>query len=116
MTERTIKKIAREAGISISLVNAGQYRGETSIRMIELPSDVMERLLEYCKVHGYRKNTLEVERIIRKYNQQVKKLMAVFKTRGLLKGFWGRQLGDGRWEYTDRRYSYTDELVANNMD
>jgi hypothetical protein len=32
MTERSIKKIARESGISISLVSAGQYRGETYIR------------------------------------------------------------------------------------
>jgi hypothetical protein len=116
MTERTIKKIAREAGISISLVSAGQFREETSIRMIELPPDVMQRLLDYCKTNGYRENTLEVQRLIRKYNRQVKKLIAVFKAKGLLKGFWGRRLGDGRWEYTDRWYSPTDELVANNMD
>jgi DNA-binding LacI/PurR family transcriptional regulator len=116
MTERTIKKIAREAGISISLVSAGQYRGETSIRMVELPPDVMKRLLDYCRENGYKRNTLEVQRLIRKYNQQVNKLIAVFKTRGLSNGFWGRQLGDGRWEYTDRWYSHTDELVANNMD
>jgi hypothetical protein len=76
----------------------------------------MKRLLDYCKENGYSKNTLEVQRIIRKYNRQVKNLIAVFKSRGLLKGFWGRQLGDGRWEYTDRWYSPTDELIANNMD
>jgi hypothetical protein len=116
VTERTIKKIAREAGISIGLVSVGQYRGETLIRMAELPPDVMKRLLDYCKENGYRNNTPEVQQIVRKYNRQVNKLMGVFKTKGLLKRFWGRRLGDGRWEYTDRRYSPSDELVANNID
>jgi DNA-binding LacI/PurR family transcriptional regulator len=115
MTERTIKKIAGEAGISVSLVSARQCRGETRIRMAELPPDVMKRLADYCEENGYRRNNPEVRRIVRKYNRQTRKLMAVFKARGL-NGFWGRQTGDESWEYTDRRYSHTDELVANNMD
>jgi hypothetical protein len=47
--------------------------------MTELPPDVMKRQLDHCKEHGYRENTLEVQRLIRKYNRQVKKLLAVFK-------------------------------------
>jgi hypothetical protein len=116
MTKAMIQKIAREAGISITLVSVKQYQGNTYIKPAELPPDVAKRNLDYCREAGWRKNTVEVERINRRYNRQVKRLLAVLASRGKAAGFMGRQMGDGTWEYTSRPRTYTDELVFNNMD
>jgi hypothetical protein len=116
MTKATIQGIARKAGISITLIAAWSRSGSIHLEMAELPPEVAKKNMEYARENGYRENTLEVTRIIRKYNRQIKKLIAAIKAQGLIRGFWGRQNGDGTWDYTNREWTATDELVWNNID
>jgi hypothetical protein len=116
MTKTTIQKIAYKAGISINLVKVRSRAGAINLEMADLAPNVARRNLDYVRETGYRRNTLEVTRIIRKYNRQLKKLMAAIKAQGFIVDFWGRLGGDGAWNYTNRRRTYEDELVWNNID
>jgi hypothetical protein len=111
LTKTMIAKLAKEAGISITLVKAGQSKGETSINMADLPPDAAARNL--ASGNRYR-NTTEVERLVRKYNRQARKLTAVLRRHGFFLG--GRKYGSGEWSYTTRKPNYSDWLVANNID
>jgi hypothetical protein len=116
MTKTTIHKIANKAGISINLIKVWSNAGTINLEMADLTPDVAKRNMDHARETGYRGNTLEVTRSIRKYNRQLKKLMAAIKAQGLKADFWGRLGGDGAWNYTNQRRTYADELVWNNID
>ena len=111
MTRAMLGKLAKEAGISITLIDAKRYRGETCISMVDLPVNLAVRNL--ASGERYR-NIPEVDRLIRKYNRQARKLIAVLKKQGI--SLWGIKYGSGEWSYTTRKPNYSDWLVANNLD
>lgn len=110
MTITTVKKIAREKGISITMVSLFRRDGNIEIEMADLPRDMVERNLR-SDGHG---NTVEVDRAIRKYNRQARKLTAALRRNGML--LWGRCWGSGEWAYTTRKPTASDVLIWYNID
>jgi hypothetical protein len=111
MNKTGILKIAETAGISTSMVSITNRQGIIDIEIADFPPEVVKRNLE----SGERfKNTPEVDRLIRKYNRQSKKLIAALRQQGV--SFWGRLRGSGSWDYTSRKPTYMDHLVRNNID
>jgi hypothetical protein len=111
ITQAAVKRIAEEKGISITLLLFQTLNGNLYLEMADFPPDVIKRNLESGM---YRRNTVEVERLIRKYNRQIRRITAALRANGVR--LLGRQRGDGAWEYTTRAQNYTDFLVANNID
>ena len=110
ITPSKVRKIAQQKGISITLVSIFKSRGDLYLEMADLPPDVQKRNLE----SGLRRNTVEADRIIRKYNRQAKKIAAALRELGVKIG--GRPYGSGEWGYTTREWTNSDELVWNNID
>ncbi|GMO52025.1 MAG: hypothetical protein Pg6C_17250 [Treponemataceae bacterium] len=111
MTKAMVIKLAKEAGISITLITAKRHGGETCINMVDIPADLSARNL--ASGERYR-NIPEVDRLIREYNRQARKLIAVLKKQGVF--FQGIKYGSGEWAYTTRKPNYSDWLAANNID
>jgi len=110
MNKREVLKLAKQRGISLTLVSIQKEAGELYFRMADLPPDVQKRNLE----SGCRRNTVEVDRIVRKYNRQTRKIVAALRGLGVM--VFGRLTGSGEWDYTTRRPTATDELIWNNVD
>jgi hypothetical protein len=111
MTKAMIGKLAKEAGISITLIDAKRHGGETYISMVDIPAELSARNLTSCERY---RNIPEVDRLIREYNRQARKLLAVLKKQGV--SFQGTKYGSGEWAYTTRKTNYSDWLVTNNID
>ncbi|MDR3092281.1 MAG: hypothetical protein LBU36_08880 [Clostridiales bacterium] len=111
MTKAQVIKTAAQGRINIDMVAVKARRGVVEIEMAELPPDVIKRNLE--SGDDFR-NTEEVERLINKYNKQARKLVGLLKTHGLT--FRGFRRGSGDWDYTTRAATYSDYLVASNID
>jgi len=115
LTAATAKKIAREKGISISMVSAKTNYGVLDLEMIELPADVIERNLENPDSRGNGGiNTVEVARLLKKYNRQVKKIVAALRIAGFF--MWGRRFGNGEWVYAGQEPSCSERLAMANID
>jgi len=115
LTAATIKRIAKEKGISITMVSAKTRYGILDIEMAELPADVIERNFENAYSRGNAGcNTFEVQRAIKKYNRQARKLVAALKIAGFL--MWGRRFGNGEWTYASQEPSYSERLAMDNID
>jgi len=112
LTAATVKKIAREKGISITMVSVCGRYGILDIGMKDMPLDIINRNLENAEAG--RGNTAEVKRFIRKYNSQARKIVAALRDAGFF--MWGRCFGNGEWSYTFQRPTTSDELVLNNID
>jgi len=110
MTVKTVKKMATEKGISITLIAITRWSGNLYFDMSDLPQDMIERNLR----NKGRGNTVEIDRVIRKYNKQVRKLAAALRVNGIF--LWGHCGGSGVWGYTTRKPTYSDELAMNNID
>ena len=106
----TIIKMAQRRGMSITLVSMHKEAGNLYFEMANLPPDVQKRNLE----SDCRRNTVEVDRIVRKYNRQARKLVAALRGLGVM--IYGRCTGSGEWDYTTRMPTASDELVWNNID
>jgi DNA-binding transcriptional MerR regulator len=116
ITKATVKKMAKEAGVSITMVSVWNRSGSLEIERIDLPQDLAQKNMENQNITGNRYwNIPEVDRLVRKYNRQVKKLIAVLRKNGLY--FRGRFLyGRQEWTFTNREWTPTDELIWNNID
>jgi hypothetical protein len=97
ITVKAVRKIAREKGISISMISVFREEGNLYLEMAELPQEVIKRNLE----SGDNWNNTEVCRLIRKYNSQARKIVAALRNIGL--EISGRLRGSGEWGYTTRR-------------
>jgi len=112
LTAATVKRIAREKGISITMVSVYSRHGILDISMKDLPPDMIDRNLRNA-IPG-QGNTAEVNRAIRKYNRQARKIAAALRIEGYF--LWGRCFGNGAWSYTSQEPTAHDELVLNNID
>jgi hypothetical protein len=110
ITVKAVRKIAREKGIGITTISVTRRDGNMYLEMTDLPRDMIERNLR----NDGRGNTVEVDRAIRKYNRQARKLSAALRKNGIM--LWGRCWGSGAWGYTTRKPTYMDELATNNID
>ena len=110
MTKAQIQKIAKANGLDISLISIRKCSGTIQFDMTDLPSDLVKRNLED---EGTR-NIPEVEKIIKKYNSQVKKLVKALKAEGIES--WGMKYGDGTWHYELGSMSYSTRLALENID
>ena len=112
MTKSQIQKIAKANGLDISLVSIRKNSHTIQFDMTDLPADLVKRNLEnFCEST---QNIPEVERIIKKYNRQVKKLVKVLKAEG--ETGWGMLYGDGTWHYELGAMSYSTKLALANID
>jgi len=114
LTAATVKRIAREKGISITMVSVCTRYGILDMGMKDLPLDMIERNIQNNWDNPGRGNTAEVNRAIRKYNRQARKIVAALRNAGFF--MWGRCFGNGEWSYTFQKPTYSDELVLNNID
>ena len=116
MTVAKVRKIAKEKGISITMVSVSKSYGGLCLEMVELPTEVIKRNLESEGHQNYGNgNTIEVTRLIRKYNRQAKKIVAALIASGV-EPIRGRVYGSGEVAYTTRRWTASDELAWNNID
>lgn len=112
MTKSQIQKIAKANGLDISLVSIRKNSHTIQFDMTDLPDDLVKRNLEnFWERTG---NIPEVERIIKKYNRQVKKLVKALEAEG--ETVWGMLCGDGTWHYELGAMSYSTELALANID
>jgi len=110
MTVATVKNIAKNKGISISMVSVKRRYGEIDLDMIDLPPDMIDRNIR----NKGRGNTVEVDRAIRKYNRQILKITAALTAAGY--AMYGRKYGNGTWSFTSHEPTASDILVWNNID
>ena len=109
MTKAQIQKIAKANGLDISLISIRKCSGTLRFEMADLPADLAKRNIDYWYENGYQ--LPEVEKIIKKYNQQANKLL---KLLGLK--HWGLKTGTGAWDYELGEMSYSTRLALENID
>lgn len=107
MTKATITKTAKEKGISLDLIKITRRNGTYDFDMVDLPADMVKANLECSDDH----NLPEVDKMIRKYNREVKKLLKTLDVE-----YWGFQGGDGAWHYELGEQSYASKLAFANID
>jgi len=110
LSAATVRKIAKEKGISITMVSVIDRYGILELEMADLPQDMIDRNLS----NTGRGNTAEADRAIRKYNRQVRKIVAALQIAGFF--MWGRCFNYGPWRYMSEKPTASDELVLNNID
>ena len=111
MTKKQIEKAAQQHGISITMVEIKKNKtaGEWRFEKKELPRELAQRNIAHYYETG--EQLVEVERMIRKYNRQVKKLLAVLGVK-----YWGYRGGAGDWVYQLGAMDYSTELAFANID
>ena len=109
MTKKQIEKTAQEHGISITLVEIKKADGTFRFEMKDLPRDLRKANIAHYYETG--EQLVEVERMIRKYNRQAKKLLKVLGLK-----HWGFRTGYGAWEYQLGAMSYSTKLAFMNID
>lgn len=109
MTKATIKKIAKEAGIDLSLIEIKKSGGVYRIEDCDLPADLAKANIEYHSEHG--EQLPEVEKRIRKYNREAKKLVKAIGGKS-----WGFQTGYGAFHYELGEMDYSTKLAFANID
>ena len=109
MTKTTITKVAKENGIALDLIKIYRTDGTYGFEMANLPSDMVKANIEYYDRNG--EQLPEVEKMVRKYNREVKKLL-----KALGEKYWGFRCGDGTWQYELGEQSYSTKLAFANID
>ena len=109
MTKAQIQKIAKANGLDISLISIRKCSGTIRLEMADLPADLAKRNIEYYYENC--EQLPEVEKTIKKYNQQAKKLLAVMGLK-----HWGLKTGTGAWDYELGEMSYSTRLALYNID
>ena len=109
MTKATITKTAKEKNISLDLIKITRRNGTYDFDMVDLPADMVKANLEYSD--GTDHNLPEVDKMIRKYNREVKRLLKALGVE-----HWGYQGGDGAWHYELGEESYSSKLAFANID
>ena len=109
MTIATIKKIAKENNINLELIKITRSSGTFHFEMADLSADLVKKNLS----HYYETNEQlpEVEKMIRKYNREVKRLLKVLAVK-----HWGFKAGSGEWHYSLGEQSYSTKLAFANID
>lgn len=109
MTKKQIEKAAQAHGISITLVEIKKASGTFRFEMKALPAELAKKNI----AHYYECNEqlVEVERLIRKYNRQVRKLLKVLGVK-----YWGFRTGYGEWQYQTGAMDYSTKLAFMNID
>ena len=109
MTKKQIEKAAKENGIDLSLISIGRHSGTFRFEMADIPKELANRNIAY-----YEQNMCqlqEVEKMIRKNNREVKKLLMVLGVK-----YWGLRTGYGAWDYTLGSMDESTRLALNNID
>lgn len=109
MTKKQIEKTAQEHGISITLVEIKKASGTIRFEKKDLPADLAKKNVAHYYETG--EQLVEVERMIRKYNRQVKKLLKVLGVE-----YWGFRTGYGAWVYQLGAMSNSTKLAFANID
>lgn len=109
MTKTTITKTAKENGIALDLIKIYRTDGTYGFEMADLSPDMAKANLEYYNRNG--KQLPEVEKMICKYNREVKKLLKMLGVK-----YWGFRCGDGTWQYELGEQSYSTKLAFANID
>lgn len=109
MTKAQVQKIAKANSLDISLVSIRKCSGTLRFEMADLPADLTKRNIEYF--YETNEQLPEVEKIIKKYNRQVKKLLKVLGVK-----HWGLRTGTGAWDYELGEMSYSTRLALYNID
>lgn len=109
MTKAQVQKIAKANSLDISLVSIRKCNGTLRFEMADLPADLIKRNLE--NFWATNEQLPEVEKAIKKYNRQVKKLLKVLGLK-----HWGIRTGTGAWDYELGEMSYSTRLALDNID
>ena len=86
MTKKQIEATAKRAGIDLSLISIRRSCGTYLIEMADLPKELSERNAAHYLQSG--QQLPEVEKLIRKYNRDAKKLLKALHT-----AHWGVMAG-----------------------
>ena len=109
MTKKQIEKVAQQNGIDLSLVHIFKFCGTMHIEMADLHDDLAKKNIAY---YDETHNQLpEVEKMIKKYNREAKKLMKVLNVK-----WWAFKTGDGAWDYRLGDMSESTKMAFNNID
>lgn len=109
MTKQQIVKTAKQNGIDLSLISIFKRSGTIHIEMADLPADLAKKNLAY---YDETNNQLpEVEKMIKKYNRDAKKLMKALGVK-----WWAFKTGYGAWDYRLGEMSESTKLAFNNID
>lgn len=106
MTRATIKKAAKEAGVDLSLIKITRIGGVYGLEDSDLPADLAKRNVEYEGAG----QLPEVEKRIRKYNREAKKLLKALGVK-----YWGFQTGYGAFHYELGAMSESTKLAFANI-
>lgn len=109
MTKAQVQKIAKANGLDISLISIRKSSGTLRFEMADLPTDLTRRNVAHY--YETREQLPEVEKLIKKYNQQAKKLLKLLNVK-----YWGLKTGTGAWDYELGEKSYSTELALANID
>lgn len=109
MTKKQIEATAKRAGIDLSLISIRRSCGTYRIEMADLPKELANRNIASYEQSG--QQLPEVEKLIRKYNRDAKKLLKALHT-----AHWGVMAGYGAWAYTLGEMDESTRLALNNMD
>ena len=111
MTVKEVKTFCKEHGINADRMKIYKHGGLIHIEMADLPQDLVKKNLEEYYATGHDRNIPEIDRLIRRYNRQAARLVKLLPV-----GFCGIRTGSGEWEYREGGFTYTEELIFNNMD
>lgn len=109
MTKQQIVKIAQQNSIDLSLIAIFKRSGTMHIEMADIPADLAKKNIAY---YDETNNQLpEVEKMIRKYNREAKKLLKALGVK-----WWAFKTGYGAWDYRLGEMSESTKLAFNNID
>lgn len=109
MTKSQVQKIAKANNLDISLVSIRKCNGTLRFEMADLPADLVKRNIEYYYANN--EQLPEVEKLIKKYNRQVEKLLKALNVK-----HWGLKTGTGAWDYELGEMSHSTRLALDNID
>lgn len=109
MTKATITKTAKANNINLTLINISRCSGTYRFEMSDLSADLTAKNLAYYYETG--DQLPEVEKTIKKYNREVKKLLKALGVK-----HWGFKAGSGEWIYELGEQSYSTKLAFANID
>lgn len=109
MTKKQIVNAAEKNGIDLSLITIRRSCGTYRFEMADIPKEMASRNISFYYETG--SQLPEVEKLIRKYNRDVKKLLKVLNVK-----HWGLKTGYGAWDYTLGTMDESTKLALNNID
>ena len=111
MTKREVLKIAAANNVNTDRMNIYKKGGLIHIEMAKIPEELIRKNLDPEYNPNPYENIPEIDRLIRKYNRQAKRLVKVL---GI--GYCGWKAGSGEWFYREGGFTQSEELAFANMD